>query len=98
MCRRSIRTARRHAADVVNAAASPLATPRSLEPRPGECTRKALSARGRRAETIGRPVGDPAFLARLERQTGRPLSPARRGRKPKTDAARGHGGFGALSL
>ncbi|HEX4693134.1 hypothetical protein [Sphingomonas sp.] len=37
----------------------------------------------RRAETIGRPVGDAAFVARLEQRAGRQLAPARRGRKPK---------------
>jgi putative transposase len=42
-----------------------------------------MSARLRRAEQIGRPVGDAAFIAGLERQTGRRLSPAPRGRKPK---------------
>jgi putative transposase len=37
----------------------------------------------RAAETIGRPLGDEAFLARIERQTGRTLAPARRGPKPR---------------
>ena len=36
-------------------------------------------------ETIGRPRGDAAFLARIERRTGRSLAPARPGPKP------GHG-------
>ena len=33
-------------------------------------------------ETIGRPRGNAAFLARLERKTGRQLAPGRRGPKP----------------
>jgi putative transposase len=41
-----------------------------------------LFARLRRAETIGRPVGDDAFLAKLERLTKRILKPAKRGPKP----------------
>ena len=37
----------------------------------------------RRAETIGRPLGDEKFLAGLEAETSRRLTPAKRGRKPK---------------
>ena len=37
----------------------------------------------RRAETIGRPLGDAAFVKKLERQTGRILQPAKRGPKPQ---------------
>src|SRR6266852_567918 len=33
----------------------------------------------RRAESIGRPLGDDGFLARLEAATGRTLKPAKRG-------------------
>jgi len=36
----------------------------------------------RAAESIGRPLGNDRFLARLERRTGRTLKPARRGPKP----------------
>ncbi|MDF2371426.1 MAG: transposase [Rhizobiaceae bacterium] len=36
----------------------------------------------RRAETIGRPVGDTEWLKMLEKQTGRVLLPQKRGRKP----------------
>jgi len=36
----------------------------------------------RSAESIGRPLGDDRFLARVERQTGRVLKPAKRGPKP----------------
>ena len=39
----------------------------------------------RRAETIGRPVGDTDWLKRLEKQTGRVLMAQKRGRKPKRD-------------
>jgi hypothetical protein len=44
---------------------------------------EAMSARLRRAEQIGRPVGGAAFIAGLERQTGRSLAPAPTGPKPK---------------
>jgi putative transposase len=37
----------------------------------------------RAAETIGRPVGGPGFLRRIERKTGRDLVPGKRGPKPK---------------
>ena len=40
----------------------------------------------RAAESVGRPLGDDRFLARLERRTGRALKPAKRGRKPAKDA------------
>ncbi len=36
----------------------------------------------RRAETIGRPVGNTDWLKMLEKQTGRVLMPQKRGRKP----------------
>ncbi|WP_457313483.1 transposase [Sphingomonas sp. UYAg733] len=39
----------------------------------------------RRAETIGRPVGDRDFLARLEHVSGRQLMPKRRGPKLKDE-------------
>ena len=38
----------------------------------------------RAAASIGRPVGDKAFLARLERRTKRTLQPAKRGPKPRS--------------
>ena len=41
-----------------------------------------LFERLRRAETIGRPLGDEAFIAELERLTGRSLKPGKRGPKP----------------
>ncbi|MEH2485893.1 transposase [Bradyrhizobium sp. AZCC 2230] len=39
----------------------------------------------RSAESIGRPLGDNRFLARIERQTGRVLKPAKRGPKPSAE-------------
>ena len=40
-------------------------------------------ARLRAAESIGRPLGDDRFLARVERLTARQLRPGKRGPKPK---------------
>jgi len=42
-----------------------------------------MSERLRRAETIGRPIGDDAFLSELEKASGRTLAPGKRGPKPK---------------
>jgi hypothetical protein len=58
-----------------------------------------MSARLRRAEQIGRPVGDAAFIAALERQTGRSLAPASPGpRVPGSQAEdRYKGELNALS-
>jgi putative transposase len=39
----------------------------------------------RRAESVGRPLGDPRFFARIERLTRRVLAPAKRGPKPRED-------------
>ena len=39
----------------------------------------------RAVESIGRPLGDDRFLARLERKTGRVLKPGKRGPKPSAD-------------
>ena len=50
-----------------------------------------LFDRLRAAESIGRPLGDDRFLARIERLTARRLRPGKRG--PKTKAA-AHGGQG----
>ena len=44
---------------------------------------EALSKARRRAESIGRPLGDAAFLDRLEHLTGRSLRSAKRGPKPQ---------------
>jgi putative transposase len=44
-----------------------------------------LFASLRAAESIGRPLGDDRFLARLERKTGRVLKPAKRGPKPSAE-------------
>lgn len=43
----------------------------------------SMLARLRAAESIGRPLGDERFLARLERLAGRTLRPAKRGPKPR---------------
>ena len=42
----------------------------------------------RRAETIGRPLGEEAFVTALEARTQRPLRPAKRGRKARDGAGR----------
>ncbi|MFA6113942.1 MAG: transposase [Sphingomonas sp.] len=41
-----------------------------------------MVARLRKAERIGRPIGEPSFLDRLERETGRVLKPRKPGPKP----------------
>jgi putative transposase len=56
----------------------------------------AKSERLRKAESIGRPVGSEAFMAALERESGRRLRQGRRGPKPKMDDA-GSGESSALS-
>jgi putative transposase len=43
-------------------------------------------ARLRAAESIGRPLGDERFMAKIERATKRHLKPRKRGPKPQTDA------------
>jgi putative transposase len=44
----------------------------------------------RAAESIGRPLGSKAFVARLEKLSGRTLRPAKRGPKPRrSDPAKG---------
>lgn len=48
----------------------------------GDSDEAALD-RLRRAETIGRPIGDDSFLTRLEAMSQRTLRPMRRGPKPK---------------
>lgn len=37
----------------------------------------------RAAETVGRPLGEPGYLRRIEHKTGRDLKPSKRGPKPK---------------
>ena len=44
------------------------------------------TARLHKAERIGRPVGRPTFLDPLERESGRALKPAKRGRKAAINA------------
>jgi putative transposase len=46
---------------------------------------EAAFERLRRAETIGRPLGDDGFIGRLEALTRRSLKPAKRGPKPTRD-------------
>ena len=45
------------------------------------------SERLRRAERVGRPLGDPAFLDRLAALTGRRVEPGRPGPRPRSVAA-----------
>ena len=45
-----------------------------------------MFARLRAAESIGRPLGDDRFLARIERQTKRRLRAGKRGPRPKASA------------
>jgi putative transposase len=42
---------------------------------------EVMSRRLRQAETVGRPLGAEAFIARLEAESGRALRPRPRGRK-----------------
>jgi putative transposase len=51
----------------------------------------------RRAETIGRPLGDDTFVAALETQTQRPLRPAKREPKARAQAETSVDIFSALS-
>ena len=51
----------------------------------------------RRAESIGRPLGEEAFIARLEAATSRPLRPARRGRRRSAPSDGAGDLIGALS-
>lgn len=46
--------------------------------------REELQTALRRAETLGRPLGDEAFLARMETALGRTIRAKPRGPKPKT--------------
>jgi putative transposase len=54
-------------------------------------------ARLRAAESVGRPLGDDRFLARLERTTRRGLKPRKRGPKPRTEADEAGEQLNALS-
>jgi putative transposase len=51
----------------------------------------------RRAEGIGRPLGEEGFITALEARTGRPLKPAKPGPKPAPSEAGGLDLFSALS-
>ncbi|MGO4338288.1 transposase [Labrys sp. KB_33_2] len=46
-------------------------------------TDEAMFNRIRRAETVGRPLGDDAFIDRIAILTGREVRPGKRGAKPK---------------
>jgi putative transposase len=54
-------------------------------------------ARLRAAESIGRPLGDDRFLAKIERATKRLLKPRKRGPKPRTRTDVSHQKLNALS-
>lgn len=54
-------------------------------------------ARLRKAESIGRPLGDERFVAALEAETGRVLTPGKRGPKPKAEAVTGQLELNTLS-
>jgi len=41
----------------------------------------------RRSESVGRPLGDEAFLDAISRRLNRVVTPRKRGRKPKGDVA-----------
>jgi putative transposase len=47
---------------------------------------EAMSKRLRRAERIGRPIGDKAFLEHVAQLIGRQLEPGKRGPKPQLNA------------
>jgi len=51
----------------------------------------------RRAESIGRPLGDDRFIARLEALTRRALKPGKRGPKPSRSDEPGQGELSGLS-
>jgi putative transposase len=53
----------------------------------GQAEDEDLIERLRQAESIGRPLGDDAFLGKLEALAHRPLKPAKRGPKAKRDPA-----------
>ena len=50
----------------------------------GQGEDQAMSDRLRKAESIGRPLGDDAFVAELEKLSHRTLKPAKPGPKRKT--------------
>ncbi len=54
-------------------------------------------ARLRRAECIGRPLGNERFVAALEAETGRAITPGKHGPKPKAEADAGQLTLSALS-
>ena len=48
-----------------------------------EVDERAAYSALRKAESIGRPIGSPGWIAELERRAGRTLAPGRRGPKPR---------------
>ncbi len=62
-----------------------------------DADRDALMEPLRKAETIGRPLGDEDFVTRLELALGRTLRPQRRGPKPKADEKPEKGKISGLS-
>ena len=54
----------------------------------GEVDEDAAFAPLRRAETIGRPIGDAEWIAMLEERTGRTLAPGKRGPPKRTPETR----------
>jgi putative transposase len=58
---------------------------------------EAAFERLRRAESIGRPLGDDGFIARLEALTRRTLKPGKRGRKPSRQDGSEQGELSRLS-
>ncbi|WP_204351677.1 hypothetical protein, partial [Klebsiella variicola] len=50
---------------------------------PGARSREPMLERIRKAETIGRPLGDDTFIDRIADVTGRILKPGKRGPKPR---------------
>jgi putative transposase len=51
----------------------------------GTCEDQQASRALRTAETTGRPLGAPGWIAEMERATGRILAPRKRGPKPKAE-------------
>ena len=53
-----------------------------------DATDAAMMKAIQRFESTGRPLGDPAFVAKLEKQLGRSLAPRKPGPKPKNKPKR----------
>ncbi|HWE05124.1 MAG TPA: hypothetical protein VG274_00345, partial [Rhizomicrobium sp.] len=57
-----------------------------------------LLDRLRRAESIGRPLGDDRFIGKLEAMTRRLLKPGKRGPKPRAEPDARQAEFSGLSV